>query len=103
MPPRKFHWREIYNGLGLAPATACVITNLLNGDTHPDNFRSLEPNPLKQFGAPLQHEKILAALCKLIPGEIQEFNGMVLVVRDGDISNPTVGYREGGFFIWEGS
>ena len=63
----EFDTLEVMRELGVAPSTACVVAGLLNGQTDPDNFRSVQVWAMKQFGnLPPQVDKILTALCQLL-------------------------------------
>ena len=61
-----FSTLDVTRSLGVAPSTGAIIAGLLNGEVNPDNCRSIEYWPFADFGAPPQHEKVMAAIASLL-------------------------------------
>jgi hypothetical protein len=61
-----FDTLEVMRGLGVAPSTASVLTNLLNGKTDPERARSLEHWALADLEAPPQPYKVIMACCDIL-------------------------------------
>jgi hypothetical protein len=104
---RKFEMMEVMRALGVAPSTASIIANLMNGRVDPDNFRSVEFWPIATLDPPPQYQKILAAVAELLELDMEEvkvtqdLDGEDLWYLSGMGGQPTVTWHKGQFQLRE--
>ena len=104
---KRFEMMEVMRALGIAPSTASVIANLMNGTLDPDNFRSVEVWALSDLEAPPQYRKVLAAIAELLELDMEDVrvtmdkDGQEMWYLAGVTGQPTVAWHDGKFMLME--
>ena len=102
---KKFEMVEVMRALGVAPSTASIIANLMNGSVDPDNFRSVEVWAMASLDAPPQFKKVLHAVAELLELDnediksVNDYEGGPLWYLAGMGGQPTVTWYKGEFTL----